>query len=102
MTGLDLVELLRALGARIPVLLVTGDPSPEIAGLAKRPGVERIVEKPARATVARFHSDQKLNVSWPMRGSSRHTPAIATKTVIISVAAFPVSVRYSRPIAFGQ
>jgi FixJ family two-component response regulator len=47
MTGLDLVELLRACGVRVPVLLITGDPSPEIAGRAKHLGVERVVEKPA-------------------------------------------------------
>jgi two-component system response regulator FixJ len=47
MTGLNLVELLRARGVRVPVLLITGDPSHEIIGRAKRLGVERAVGKPA-------------------------------------------------------
>jgi FixJ family two-component response regulator len=46
MTGLDLVERLRADGVHIPVLLMTGAPSAAIIEKAGRLGVERVVEKP--------------------------------------------------------
>ena len=46
MTGLDLVERLRANGIGIPVLLVTGALSPAIVARAARLGVERVLEKP--------------------------------------------------------
>jgi two-component system, LuxR family, response regulator FixJ len=46
MTGLDLVERLRANGIGIPVLLVTGALSPAIVARATELGVERVLEKP--------------------------------------------------------
>jgi two-component system, LuxR family, response regulator FixJ len=46
MTGLDLVERLRADGVRIPVLLMTGAPSPAIIARAAGLGVELVIEKP--------------------------------------------------------
>lgn len=46
MTGLDLVEMLRANGIGIPVLLVTGALSPALVGRAAELGVERVLEKP--------------------------------------------------------
>ena len=46
MTGLDLVERLRARGEAIPVLLMTGAPSTVIAARAAQLGVERVLAKP--------------------------------------------------------
>jgi two-component system, LuxR family, response regulator FixJ len=46
MTGLELLERLRDLGVGIPVLLITGSPSPAIAAQAAALGVERVLEKP--------------------------------------------------------
>jgi FixJ family two-component response regulator len=46
MTGSELVEKLRADGTGIPILLVTGSPSSEIAARAAELGVERVLEKP--------------------------------------------------------
>ena len=45
-TGLELLALLREEGLRLPVLLVTGSPSPEILARANTLGVERVLEKP--------------------------------------------------------
>lgn len=45
-TGLQLVEMLRARGAVPPVLLVTGSPSPAITARARELGVDRVLEKP--------------------------------------------------------
>jgi two-component system, LuxR family, response regulator FixJ len=47
MTGLELAEKLRADGADIPILLVTGSPSSEIARRAAELGVDRVLQKPA-------------------------------------------------------
>ena len=46
MTGLQLAEQLRAGGSRLPILLVTGMPSPSIVARAAELGVERVLEKP--------------------------------------------------------
>ena len=45
MTGLELVERLRADGSGIPILLITGSPSPAIATRAAELGI-RVLEKP--------------------------------------------------------
>lgn len=46
MTGLELVERLRADGIAVPVLLVTASPSPEIVARAAELGIDRVLEKP--------------------------------------------------------
>src|SRR6202522_670125 len=46
MTGLDLAQKLRDEGSRIPMLLITGSPSPDIVARAGRLGVEAVLEKP--------------------------------------------------------
>ncbi|MBW4090061.1 MAG: response regulator [Proteobacteria bacterium] len=48
-TGLELVARLRAAGDALPVLLITGSPSPTIAAQAAALGVVRTVEKPPAA-----------------------------------------------------
>lgn len=48
-SGLELVERLRAGGVDIPILLVTASPSPELVARAAALGVERVLEKPATA-----------------------------------------------------
>ncbi len=45
MTGLQLAEKLREDGVKLPILLITGSPSPEIAVRAGKLGV-RVLEKP--------------------------------------------------------
>jgi two-component system response regulator FixJ len=46
MTGLDLAARLRSAGTAIPVLLITGSPSPAIRARAAALGVEKVLEKP--------------------------------------------------------
>jgi len=46
MTGLQLAEQLRAGGSRLPILLITGLPSPSIVARAAELGIERVLEKP--------------------------------------------------------
>ena len=46
MTGLELVEKLRAYGSTIPVLLITGSPSPIIVARAAELGINQVLEKP--------------------------------------------------------
>jgi two-component system, LuxR family, response regulator FixJ len=46
MTGLELVERLRADGSSIPILLITGSPSPTIVARAAELGINRVIEKP--------------------------------------------------------
>jgi FixJ family two-component response regulator len=48
MTGLQLTAKLKAEGARIPILLMTGSPSPEIAAQAAQLGLGTVPEKPLR------------------------------------------------------
>ena len=47
MTGLELAERLRTDGASIPILLITGSPSPSIVARAAELGIDRVLEKPA-------------------------------------------------------
>ena len=47
MTGLELAERIRADGAGIPILLITGAPSPAIVTRAAEVGINRVLEKPA-------------------------------------------------------
>ena len=46
MTGLELAETLRAGGSAIPILLITGSPSPAIINRAAELGIYRVLEKP--------------------------------------------------------
>jgi two-component system response regulator FixJ len=46
MTGLELAERLRADGSDLPILLITGSPSPVIAARAAEIGINRVLEKP--------------------------------------------------------
>jgi FixJ family two-component response regulator len=46
MTGLELAEKLRTEGAKIPILLVTGSPSPAIVTRAAELGIDKVLEKP--------------------------------------------------------
>jgi FixJ family two-component response regulator len=46
MTGLELVETLRARGMGIPVLLMTGSLSPAVVARAAALGIDRVIEKP--------------------------------------------------------
>ena len=46
MTGLQLAERLRTDGSLLPILLVTGSPSPTIATRAAALGVNKVLEKP--------------------------------------------------------
>ena len=46
MTGLDLAQKLRDVGKSIPLLLITGSPSPAIVARANLLGVEAVLEKP--------------------------------------------------------
>lgn len=45
-TGLELLAKLREDGRSLPVLLITGSPSPEIVARAGVLGVDRVLEKP--------------------------------------------------------
>ena len=46
LTGLQLAAQLRAVGSRMPILLITGSPSPDIVARAAELGVEKVLEKP--------------------------------------------------------
>ena len=46
MTGLDLAQTLRDDGDEIPILLITGSPSPAIAARAAELGIVDVLEKP--------------------------------------------------------
>ncbi len=46
MTGLELTARLRADGRHIPILLITGAPSPAIVARAAELGIERVLDKP--------------------------------------------------------
>jgi FixJ family two-component response regulator len=55
MTGLELAERLRGVGVAVPVLLITGSPSPALAARAAQLGIETVLEKPAtEAELLRF------------------------------------------------
>jgi two-component system response regulator FixJ len=45
-TGLQLVSRLRNLGITLPVALITGSPSPDLARLAHELGIAKVLEKP--------------------------------------------------------
>jgi two-component system response regulator FixJ len=46
MTGLELAQKLRDEGTSVPILLITGSPSPAIVARAAQLGVEAVLEKP--------------------------------------------------------
>ena len=46
MTGLELAARLRAQGGGIPVLLITGSPSPAIIARAAELGIKKVLDKP--------------------------------------------------------
>jgi CheY-like chemotaxis protein len=46
MTGLQLAERLRARGNPIPIMLITGSPTPDIIARASQLGIARVTEKP--------------------------------------------------------
>jgi FixJ family two-component response regulator len=46
MTGLELAARVRAEGSAIPLLLVTGSPSPAIVARAAELGIDAVLEKP--------------------------------------------------------
>lgn len=46
MTGLELAARLRTEGTDVPVLLITGSPSPAILSRAAQLGIEAVLEKP--------------------------------------------------------
>ena len=46
MTGLQLADRLRADGVSIPILLITGSPSPDMVVRAAELGIDRVLEKP--------------------------------------------------------
>ena len=48
MTGLDLTQTLRDDGDTIPVLLITGSPSPAIVARAAQLGIVNVLEKPPK------------------------------------------------------
>ncbi len=54
MTGLELASWLRAAGKAIPVLLVTGSPSPAIVARAAQLGIAVLEKPPAEADLLRF------------------------------------------------
>lgn len=58
MTGLELVARLRAAGTRIPVLLMTGLLSSDMAARAAQLGIEKVLEKPPEPdALLKFVSD---------------------------------------------
>jgi FixJ family two-component response regulator len=46
MTGLELADRLRRDGVGIPILLITGSPSPDMVARAAELGIDRVLEKP--------------------------------------------------------
>ena len=46
LTGLQLVTRLRGQGTTLPILLITGSPSPDLVRLAHEVGVAKVLEKP--------------------------------------------------------
>jgi two-component system, LuxR family, response regulator FixJ len=46
MTGLELAERLRSEGVEVPVMLITGSPSPAIVARAAQLGIRKVLEKP--------------------------------------------------------
>ena len=54
MTGLELARRLRADGSVIPILLITGSPSPTIAASAAELGIEVLENPPGEETLIHF------------------------------------------------
>ena len=54
MTGLELARRLRADGAVIPILLITGSPSPTIAASAAELGIEVLDKPPGEEALIHF------------------------------------------------
>ncbi|HET8997446.1 MAG TPA: response regulator [Acetobacteraceae bacterium] len=50
MTGLELAAHLRKQGNAIPILLITGSPSPAIVARAAELGIDKVLEKPPSET----------------------------------------------------
>lgn len=50
MTGLELVAHLREQGRQMPILLITGSPSPAIVARAAELGIDKVLEKPPSET----------------------------------------------------
>lgn len=46
MTGLELAVRLRADGVDMPIMLITGSPSPDMVARAAELGIDRVLEKP--------------------------------------------------------
>ncbi|HEX2942349.1 MAG TPA: response regulator [Rhodopila sp.] len=62
MTGLELASRLRAEGYRIPILLVTGSPTPGIAARAAELCIEQVLEKPPpEDDLLHFIDEHQLN-----------------------------------------
>jgi two-component system response regulator FixJ len=59
MTGLELAERLRADGAGIPILLITGSPSPTITGKAAEVGIQVLDKPPSEDALIDF-----INAAW--------------------------------------
>jgi two-component system, LuxR family, response regulator FixJ len=63
MTGLELAERLRADGSGIPILLITGSPSPAIVARAAELGIYRVLAKPrAEEDLLSFVNASSLSV----------------------------------------
>lgn len=60
-SGLQLIERLRANGVGIPILLVTGSPSKALITRATQLGVDRVLEKPASAQEVLDFVNSKLS-----------------------------------------
>ncbi|MDR3536113.1 MAG: response regulator [Acetobacteraceae bacterium] len=60
MTGLQLAEQLRTTNPAIPIMLITGSPSPAIVARANGLGIEIVLEKPpAEADILNFIAAHK-------------------------------------------
>jgi two-component system response regulator FixJ len=46
LTGLQLVNRLRSQGVTLPVVLITGSPSPDLLRMARQLGISHVLEKP--------------------------------------------------------
>lgn len=74
MTGLELVSRLRSDGTALPVLLITGSPSPAILAGAAQLGVEKVLEKPLDEGSTELCRDVFWNVVSPSRSSFSACP----------------------------
>jgi CheY-like chemotaxis protein len=94
MTGLELAERLRADGSGIPIILITGSPSPTILRQAAELGIDRVLEKPvdygdlhnyANATRSRSNSPYPINSANTARLSQGLPIFLLTSTASESV-----------------